>query len=129
MILPIWLKPDHVGATLYLTNGDSVMLDNQSRGVIATQGDSQVFQSDGSISYSGSGGANQFNEIKTGRGKLYRCILPDHTVVWLNAGSSIKYPLQFTDDQRSVEISGEVYFEVAHHAGIPTSCENRRTAT
>lgn len=119
MILPAWLKTDHVGATLYLMNGDSVMLDDQSKGVISTQGDSQISQSDGSISYSGSGMKNQFNKIKTGRGKLFRCILPDQTIAWLNAGSSIKYPLQFTADQRSVEITGEVYFEVAHHPGLP----------
>ncbi len=117
--LPVWLKPDHVGATLFLLNGDSVILNNQSKGVVATQGESQVLQSDGSISYSGTGEENQFNQIKTGRGKLFRCILPDQTLVWLNAGSSIKYPLRFTADQRMVEITGEVYFEVTHHPDRP----------
>jgi transmembrane sensor len=119
MNLPAWLKPEHIGATLYLTNGDSVKLDNQQKGVIATEGNIQVIQSEGCIFYSGSGNNLQFNEIKTGRGKLFRCILPDQTVAWLNAGASIKYPLLFNANQRSVEITGEVYFEVAHHTGLP----------
>ena len=119
MNLPAWLKPEHIGAILYLTNGDSVKLDNQLKGVVATQGNMEVIQSEGCISYSGSGETFRFNEIKTGKGKLFRCILPDHTVVWLNGGASIKYPLKFGADHRSVEITGEVYFEVAHNSELP----------
>jgi transmembrane sensor len=119
MNLPAWLKPEHIGATLYLTNGDSVKLDNRQKGIVATQGNMEVIQSDGCISYSGSSETFRFNEIKTGRGKLFRCILPDQTVAWLNGGASIRYPLQFSADHRSVEITGEVYFEVAHHSGLP----------
>jgi transmembrane sensor len=117
--LPAWLKPEHIGATLYLTNGDSVKLGNQQKGVVATEGSMEVIQSAGCIYYSGSSETSGFNEIKTGRSKLFRCILPDQTVVWLNGGASIKYPLQFSTDRRSVEITGEVYFEVAHHSGLP----------
>jgi transmembrane sensor len=118
-VLPSWLKPEHIGAVLYLGNGYSINLDNQDKGVIATQEGVQVLQSAGCISYSGSGGKRLFNEIKTGNGKLYRCILPDKTIVWLNSASSIKYPLQFDGDHRSVEITGEVYFEVRHNTKIP----------
>ncbi|HEY2348187.1 MAG TPA: FecR domain-containing protein [Puia sp.] len=116
---PSWLKAEHTGATLILSAGDSVMLDNQDRGVIATQGEMQVLQSGGVISYSGMGQTSMYNEIRTGKGKLWRAILPDQTVVWLNGNSSVKYPLQFASDARSVEMTGEVYFEVTHHAGYP----------
>ena len=118
-VLPSWLKPEHIGATLYLMNGDSVKLDDQSKGVVAKEHDTQIIQSGGNISYSGPGEAGIYNKIKTGAGKIFRCILPDQTVVWLNASSSIKYPLQFSEDHRSVEITGEVYFEVAHNAALP----------
>lgn len=46
--------------------------------------------------------------------------LPDQTQVWLNSGSSIKYPVNFTtQNTREVILSGQGYFEVAHHADQP----------
>jgi hypothetical protein len=116
---PVWLTSEHIGATLLLSNGDSIELNNQDKGIIATQDDIQVLQSGGVISYSGKSRTTMLNEIRTGRGKIWRAILPDQTIVWLNGNSSIKYPLQFAKEARSVEMTGEVYFEVTHHAGFP----------
>jgi ferric-dicitrate binding protein FerR (iron transport regulator) len=45
--------------------------------------------------------------------------LPDGTTVWLNGGSTIKYPTQFTGKQRLVELNGEAYFKVAHNERKP----------
>jgi len=45
--------------------------------------------------------------------------LPDGTAVWLNAASSIKYPIAFSAKERRVVITGEVYFEVKHDAAKP----------
>ena len=42
-------------------------------------------------------------------------LLPDGTKVWLNAGSTIKYPSSFLGMQRNIEIEGEAYLEVAHN--------------
>ena len=116
---PAWLKAEHIGAVLILANGDSVGLDNQDKGVIATQDGIQVIQSGGVISYGGVGQTLLYNEIRTGKGKLWRVILPDQTVVWLNGNSSIKYPLRFAAETRTVEMTGEVYFEVVHNAAKP----------
>lgn len=38
--------------------------------------------------------------------------LPDGTLAWLNAGSSLSYPVRFTGKQRVVFLKGEAYFEV-----------------
>jgi ferric-dicitrate binding protein FerR (iron transport regulator) len=46
-------------------------------------------------------------------------VLPDGSKVWLNAASSIRYPTAFTGSERSVEISGEVYFEISTDATKP----------
>ena len=45
--------------------------------------------------------------------------LPDGTTVWLNGGSTIKYPTHFIGKQRLVELEGEAYFKVAHNARKP----------
>ncbi len=53
-----------------------------------------------------------FNTLATPRGGQYQVVLPDGSKVWLNASSSIRYPLVFPGTERRVEIKGEVYFEV-----------------
>lgn len=45
--------------------------------------------------------------------------LPDSSKVWLNAGSSIKYPLHFEDGERHVSLNGEAYFEVRSNKKNP----------
>ncbi|MDX9883545.1 MAG: DUF4974 domain-containing protein [Prolixibacteraceae bacterium] len=38
--------------------------------------------------------------------------LPDGSKIWLNAGSSISFPLHFTGKQRLVQLNGQAYFDV-----------------
>ncbi|HEX5553785.1 MAG TPA: FecR domain-containing protein, partial [Chitinophagaceae bacterium] len=45
--------------------------------------------------------------------------LEDSTRVWLNAASSIRYPVAFSGKDRQVSITGEAYFEVAHRRKMP----------
>jgi len=45
--------------------------------------------------------------------------LPDGSQVWLNAGSSLRYPMRFDGPDRPVELEGEGYFEVAKNAEQP----------
>lgn len=46
-------------------------------------------------------------------GAQTKVVLPDHSVVWMNAGSTLKYSTEFNDKQRVVSLNGEAYFEVA----------------
>lgn len=45
--------------------------------------------------------------------------LPDGSLVWLNAGSTLKYPKAFIGKIRAVHLSGEAYFDIKHNAGQP----------
>lgn len=62
-----------------------------------------------------------FNEIKVPKGQVFRLILSDATIVWLNAGTKIKYPKKFISSlkTRTIELEGEAFFEVAHNKNKP----------
>jgi ferric-dicitrate binding protein FerR (iron transport regulator) len=64
-------------------------------------------------------GEMAYKTISTPRGGSSRIVLPDDTRVWLNAASSIRYPLAFSSDERRVEITGEAYFEVTKNKQQP----------
>ena len=54
-----------------------------------------------------------YNTIKVPNGKRFDIILSDGTHVYLNAGSSMKYPVEFMKEgERKVFLNGEAYFDV-----------------
>lgn len=59
-----------------------------------------------------------FNTVRVPQGGEYTLTLSDGTRAWINAGSSITYPLHFGRERR-VTVCGEVFFEVAHDARHP----------
>lgn len=54
-----------------------------------------------------------YNEIIVPYGKRTNMILSDNTKLWINAGSKVKYPVEFADDKREIFVEGEVYADVA----------------
>lgn len=116
------LPPGKSGAILTLTNGDQLVLDSLGNGIIARDGGSETVLHDGKLIYnvrSGNSGEIGYNEMTTPKGRNFRVELPDGTLVWLNAASSIRYPTAFTDDKREVTIKGEAYFEVMKNPNMP----------
>lgn len=55
----------------------------------------------------------KYNRVVIPRGYTYRVALADGSVVTLNAGSELRFPVEFRDSLREVEFKGEGYFEVA----------------
>jgi len=115
-------------ATITLSNGTTVVLNGTHIGKLAMQGNTQISQTqNGQISYSKadakSSGELLYNTATTPRGGQYEFVLSDGTKVWLNASSSIKFPVTFRGNERRVQITGEAYFEVAHNAAMPFRVE------
>ncbi len=54
-----------------------------------------------------------YNKLLVPRGGEYKIQLADGTNVWLNSQSELRYPVQFSGEQRVVYLKGEGYFEVA----------------
>ncbi|MDN5212730.1 FecR domain-containing protein [Fulvivirgaceae bacterium BMA12] len=53
------------------------------------------------------------------KGRKSTIVLPDNSVVWLNADSKIEIPRKFSDTVRIVKLSGEAFFEVEKDPGRP----------
>ena len=52
------------------------------------------------------------HKVEVPVGGEYRLVLADGSKVWINAESSLQYPVEFTAEQRTVILQGEAYFEV-----------------
>ncbi|MBW8685252.1 FecR family protein [Chitinophaga rhizophila] len=115
------LLPGSNKAMLTLADGTVIPLDSASSGTLAQQGNTQVSNSNGRLSYNGGGAADKvmYNTVVTPHGGQYQLTLADGSRVWLNAASSIRFPTAFTGQERNVEITGEAYFEVAQQADKP----------
>ncbi len=62
---------------------------------------------------------NTMNKLIVPYGKRSKIVLPDGTQVWLNSGSSLEFPSDFSGKTRDVYLSGEIYIEVAHDTQKP----------
>ena len=110
------IPPGQEGAVLTLADGSKVLLDTMGNGAFTHQNGAELYLQNGQLEYKKSGeadGAETYNTLATPKGRQFRIVLPDGTVAWLNAASSIRYPTGFTKDIRRVDITGEVYFEAA----------------
>ncbi len=107
-------------ATLTLADGSVIPLDSAGSQVLL-QGATAIRQQGGQLIYDAgeTAGDITYNTLHTPRGGQFRITLPDGTSVWLNAASSLRYPTAFTGKERTVEITGEAYFEVTKNPRMP----------
>lgn len=112
------ILPGSNKAFLTLSDGRNIILDHASPGLLTTQDGTRIIKEEGDrLSYETTSRedapVSASNTLRTPRGGQYHLVLPDGTKAWLNAASSIVYPVRFTGSSRRVRIEGEVYFEVA----------------
>lgn len=112
-------------AVLTLGNGDRILLDDSQEGILTKQGGAEISKQGEGVVYntahsSGKHAPVVYNTLSTPRGGQYKLVLSDGSKVWLNASSSIRYPSSFAGNERTVEITGEVYFEINRMTAEPS---------
>lgn len=117
------VDPGREGAILTLSDGSQLTIDSLHNGLVTTQNGVKVMLQNGQLSYQEGGDKSNrdlvYNIMSTPKGRSFQLKLPDGTSVWLNALSSIRYPTAFSGKERKVDITGEVYFEIAPNAASP----------
>ena len=116
--------------TLTLGDGREIILDSVATGTLTREGGAVVAKQDSAgLSYKAvadkaiaklNGMAPVlYNTLTTARGGQTQVLLADGSRVWLNTASSLKFPTIFTGQDRTVDLNGEAYFEIAPHPNRP----------
>ena len=116
------ITPGGNQAILTMSNGKKIVLNDSASGKIPSQQGVDInIPKSGQLVYTGNqaGEGISYNTIETKERGQYQLVLPDGTKVWINASSSLKYPIAFTKKDREVELTGEAYFEVAPNKHKP----------
>jgi ferric-dicitrate binding protein FerR (iron transport regulator) len=108
-------------AVLNLGNGKLINISDAKVGLIYDDPEIEITKvCDTEIKYSARNGKAEASgryanhTLTTPNGQQYQVVLSDGTKIWLNAGSSIKFPASFVSlNSRNVSLTGEAYFEVA----------------
>lgn len=98
-----------------ITSGDESKIMDEEGNIIATQEGDR-------IKYSPQKPSKElvYNKLNIPYGKTFKVELSDGTVVHLNSGSTLRYPINFIDGRnREVFIDGEAYFHVAKDTAHP----------
>ena len=118
----IYPAPDKV--TLTLADGRRLQLDGQAERQI--DGVGRVSYGTDGVKYEAApeiaekaGEAPLYNELSVPDGSKCLVTLEDGTRVWLNARSTLRYPVKFAAGERRVELSGEGLFDVTHDPEHP----------
>lgn len=119
------IVPGSNKARLILGNGSQIELHGHNSQAIKEEDGTSINVQDAQLVYvSESTSADNsiapvFNTVITPRGGEYQVVLPDGTKAWLNAASSLRFPVRFTGNERKVYVTGEAYFEVTKDAAHP----------
>jgi ferric-dicitrate binding protein FerR (iron transport regulator) len=112
-------------AVLILDNGQKVYLDSVKNGAFVQQDGIQLVKTgNGAFVYQVTGRnisrGTEYNTLTNPKASQTAMLtLADGTRIWLNAGSSLTYPVIFTGRERKVSVCGEAYFEVTRDSTKP----------
>jgi len=103
--------------TLETSEGEQIIIEESSTELIEIEGKVIAKRKSKTITYEKKLEAKElkYNTLNVPYGKRFNVELSDGSVVYLNSGTSIKFPVQFMEGKdREIEIEGEAFFDVAH---------------
>ncbi|TDS14679.1 FecR family protein [Sphingobacterium paludis] len=103
------VPPASSKATLRLANGDELSLDSTSGQLLL---DSEAIRNEKGEILHQDQQATAFYEMVVPMGGTYQLSLSDGSKVWLNSGSTLRFPQQFAAQRREIELKGEAFFEI-----------------
>lgn len=109
---------------LKLASGEEISISSSNSKIVhSTQRVDVSLTDSGRLEYVAKENVNsnqlEYNTLVVPQGCEFNLVLADGSRVWLNAGSSLKYPETFSDKERRVYLEGEAYFEVKHDEKTP----------
>lgn len=109
------ITPGSSKATLTLADGSVLNLEDVKEFKLKEKDGTQISKDSLTLNYNTNNFSDKivYNKIEIPRGGEYTLKLSDGTMVYLNAMSSLRFPVNFIGDKREVELQGEAYFEVA----------------
>lgn len=112
------IRPGGNRAILTVAGGEQIKLDSTEAGIAIRDGEVR-YEEGRLVTKVNSKEVVQYITLSTPRGGQYRVELPDGSMVWLNAASSLRYPSRFMEANREVVLLGEAYFEVVPNQSKP----------
>ncbi len=116
------INPGSFKARLTLADGTVILLDSLPEGELAKQGNTNIISNKKELAYKAQSEVPQeniYNTIATNKAETFSFTLADGSKVWLNAASSIRFPVSFPGKERQVLITGEAYIKVAKNPAQP----------
>ena len=116
--------PEENVPILKLASGEEISISSSNSKIVhSTQRVDVSLTDSGRLEYVAKKNVNsnhlEYNTLVVPRGCEFNLVLADGSRVWLNAGSSLKYPETFSNKERRVYLEGEAYFEVKHDEKTP----------
>lgn len=105
------------GRKISLTDAVNGQLPGDAGVTISKTADGQLIYQ--SVATASDKNSTAYNTVEAPRGGQWQVVLPDGSRVFLNALSSLKYPVSFSAKERKVELKGEAYFEIFHNKKSP----------
>lgn len=103
----------------FITSGEAISFDHDVKVKLDEEGTVEITQGDSDVTKLAVN-RDQINSLIVPFGKRSTLTLADGTRVWLNSGSVLEFPSQFSGKSREIRLaSGEMYVEVAHDKNKP----------